>query len=269
MLIPRKSQFESAGPARAARAFGTASLVAAALAAAPTSASAGDVELVIDLGNGGALALRSDTGSTLDIHGYSIFSAGGFLADTGDETLGGLLSPLFFDVDNAGSDEVAMTTAGGGPGATTVTLPVSPADLALNLAWTGGLGGDPLADLLVEYGPADLGQPVVVQLDPADIVVLTSILNGDYNASGQVEQGDLDLVLQNWGDDVDVTGVPAGWVNDLPSGQIEQTELDGVLAELGRHRGPGFLRLDGPRTGRFWPVFRRFGPLSGPPGPVR
>ena len=31
---------------------------------------------------------------------------------------------------------------------------------------------------------------------------------GDYNNSGQVEQGDLDLVLQNWGVDTDVTGIP-------------------------------------------------------------
>ncbi len=54
-------------------------------------------------------------------------------------------------------------------------------------------------------------------------------LLGDYNNSGQVEQGDLDLVLQNWGSDTDADGVPDGWTNDLPDGVIDQGELDGVL----------------------------------------
>ncbi len=64
-------------------------------------------------------------------------------------------------------------------------------------------------------------------------------LAGDYNGSGQVEQGDLDLVLQNWG--VDATaGPPAGWVNDLPEGLIEQTELDGVLQNWGSSASPDF-----------------------------
>ncbi len=67
--------------------------------------------------------------------------------------------------------------------------------------------------------------------------VLAGIV-GDYNNSGQVEQGDLDLVLQNWGLDTDVAGVPAGWLNDLPSGQIEQTELDRVLQNWGNTASP-------------------------------
>ncbi len=63
---------------------------------------------------------------------------------------------------------------------------------------------------------------------------------GDYDNSGQVGQGDLDLVLQNWGDNTDVTGIPAGWVNDLPQGQIEQTELDGILQNWGETAAPDF-----------------------------
>ncbi len=57
---------------------------------------------------------------------------------------------------------------------------------------------------------------------------------GDYNGSGQVEQGDLDLVLLNWGLFAEVAGVPAGWVNDPPSGQIQADELDPVLLNWGR-----------------------------------
>jgi hypothetical protein len=57
----------------------------------------------------------------------------------------------------------------------------------------------------------------------------TELLLGDYNNTGQVEQGDLDLVLLNWGQ----TGVPADWLNDLPTGPIDQAELDRVLLNWG------------------------------------
>lgn len=69
--------------------------------------------------------------------------------------------------------------------------------------------------------------------------VFTALL-GDYNLSGQVEQGDLDLVLSNWGLDTDTQGVPSGWLADLPDGQIEQTELDKVLTNWGSTNAPDF-----------------------------
>jgi hypothetical protein len=58
-----------------------------------------------------------------------------------------------------------------------------------------------------------------------------ALLPGDYNASGLVEQADLDLVLTNWG--ADAAAPPDGWVQDLPSGIIDQGELDSVLAGWG------------------------------------
>ncbi len=69
-------------------------------------------------------------------------------------------------------------------------------------------------------------------------------IEGDYNNSGQVEQGDLDFVLQNWGD-TDISDV-TGWVNfvGLPGGniggQVEQTELDLVLTNWGDTTAPDF-----------------------------
>ncbi len=54
---------------------------------------------------------------------------------------------------------------------------------------------------------------------------------GDYDASGAVGQGDLDLVLLNWGDTA--PPVPAGWVNQQPSGVIGQSALDDVLLNWG------------------------------------
>ncbi len=67
---------------------------------------------------------------------------------------------------------------------------------------------------------------------------------GDYDNSGQVEQADLDIVLQNWGD-ADVSDV-TNWVNfaGLPGGgiddQVEQTELDLVLSNWGSSASPDF-----------------------------
>lgn len=58
-------------------------------------------------------------------------------------------------------------------------------------------------------------------------------LSGDYDGSGLVGGGDLALVLNNWGDDVDVTGIPMGWVNHFPSGLIGGGELAGVLGSWG------------------------------------
>ncbi len=81
------------------------------------------------------------------------------------------------------------------------------------------------------------------------IAVLTDTsLAGDYNASGQVEQGDLDLVLQNWGRDITNT-VPAGWTNDLPVGVIDQAELDGVLQNWGSAASPDLRGINVPEPG--------------------
>ncbi len=62
-------------------------------------------------------------------------------------------------------------------------------------------------------------------------------LQGDANLSGQVEQGDLDAVLQNWGS---TQGV--GWATgDLNgSGQVEQGDLDLVLQNWGSAAAPDF-----------------------------
>ncbi len=65
---------------------------------------------------------------------------------------------------------------------------------------------------------------------------------GDFNASRTVEQGDLDLVLQNWGANTDtLLGAPAGWVNPAGlDGVIDQAELDAVLQNWGVSNAPDF-----------------------------
>jgi hypothetical protein len=64
-----------------------------------------------------------------------------------------------------------------------------------------------------------------------EVSVVAASLEGDYNGNGLVDQGDLDMVLGNWG--IAAANEPAEWVNDPPSGFIDQDELDGVLGGWG------------------------------------
>jgi uncharacterized delta-60 repeat protein len=70
-----------------------------------------------------------------------------------------------------------------------------------------------------------------VIVDPGAPAIVAVFLDGDYNASGRVEQADLDLVLLNWGRDA--VPEPAGWLSGLPAGRIDQDELDAVLLNWG------------------------------------
>ncbi len=72
----------------------------------------------------------------------------------------------------------------------------------------------------------------------AYLLMPESFGTGDYDASGQVEQGDLDLVLQNWG--LTTPPTPSGWINDLPDGVVDQAELDKVLQNWGSTSAPVF-----------------------------
>ena len=70
----------------------------------------------------------------------------------------------------------------------------------------------------------------------SDNVQLTDFqpgLLGDYNGDDFVGQSDLDLVLLNWGETVPSSPVPAGWINQQPTGLIGQNTLDGVLLHWG------------------------------------
>jgi hypothetical protein len=55
---------------------------------------------------------------------------------------------------------------------------------------------------------------------------------GDYNGSGLVEQGDLDLVLTSWGRDV--ATLPTTWTHDRPAAMVDQSALDQVLINWGK-----------------------------------
>ena len=70
-------------------------------------------------------------------------------------------------------------------------------------------------------------------------------LAGDYNGSGSVEQGDLDLVLNNWG------GPRGVWSNadGFASAGVDQEELDRVLNNWGSSVAPALAGLSVPEPG--------------------
>ncbi|MEM9753964.1 MAG: polysaccharide lyase [Planctomycetota bacterium] len=76
-----------------------------------------------------------------------------------------------------------------------------------------------------------------------DILVTTGALAlapGDHNADQRVDQGDLNLVLNHWGQDT-ALGMPAGWTASTSSdGRIDQNELNDVLNNWGSSATPSF-----------------------------
>ncbi len=100
-------------------------------------------------------------------------------------------------------------------------------------------------------GPDLLWDASRLLVDGTLAVIGNNGLSGDFNFSGQVEQGDLDLVLQNWGYDAGAFGVPTAWINDLPTGLIDQEELDRVLLNWGAIAtgGGGFITVVPEPTG--------------------
>jgi arylsulfatase A-like enzyme len=62
-------------------------------------------------------------------------------------------------------------------------------------------------------------------------------LPGDFNGDLQVDQGDLDLLLVNFG--IDGTIPPSGWTTNRPGGLIGQAQLDAVLLNWGQSRFAG------------------------------
>jgi hypothetical protein len=79
---------------------------------------------------------------------------------------------------------------------------------------------------------ADRKFGMVEQMPIIDGRLMVDLPNlGDYDDSGQAAQGDLDLVLLNWGETA--PPVPDGWDNEQPDGLIGQARLDQVLLHWG------------------------------------
>lgn len=173
----------------------------------------------------GYFALR-DTAFTI-VSDYFVVEDGQYFPQFTMEVVQGTyeynLSSMIPDVgDVAGSDDVTGEAADVFGGDGTYVVENDLATLTVPIETTFGEGDD-------------------IEVTFSGMLVATAFFGegtgipGDYNSSGLVEQGDLDLVLANWGSSADPP--PANWINDLPSGFIDQEELDGVLANWGSQGG--------------------------------
>jgi sugar lactone lactonase YvrE len=88
---------------------------------------------------------------------------------------------------------------------------------------------------LETFAPNSDADPSMGYREPTGILTVTFdevVVPGDYNGDGATDQGDLDLVLLNWG--VATAELPPDWVNHLPAGEfVAQAQLDGVLLNWG------------------------------------
>ena len=165
-----------------------AAALLSALAAVPAAAQ---VDLIVDLGNNGALSLRSDTGSTVGITGYAVYSDTGLLS-SGDETLGGQFTTL---LDSGG--EVSVITPFTSSGfAADFSVPAFGNGVGLNVFWNGSAtAAAALGDLELQFGLSS--GPVFAPF--GDVIVLGSGgggLLGDYNGNNRLDGADL-FSLQN------------------------------------------------------------------------
>lgn len=162
-----------------------------------------------------------DGNFTQSAEGMTILEIGGTIPDeqydqlvvTGDAQIGGTVVLQFIDgfAPTAGQEFGSLLGVGGAADVADATF------LVQNLASGFEFDVTPMASgfMLTALNDGTFRQAV----------------EGDYNNSGLVEQGDLDLVLLNWG--ADAAPVPAGWINHLPLGTIDQNELDAVLLHWG------------------------------------
>ncbi len=99
---------------------------------------------------------------------------------------------------------------------------------------------------------AGLGFNVLYEANRVALAVVNlGVITGDYDGSGQVEQGDLDIVLQNWGT-ANFTGDESALVGGGPfDGQVDQNELDGVLQNWGSTATPDFTGSAVPEPAAF------------------
>ncbi|MEM1098951.1 MAG: PEP-CTERM sorting domain-containing protein [Planctomycetota bacterium] len=94
---------------------------------------------------------------------------------------------------------------------------------------------DPVIELDQAAADAFLGDATFQLTDFYEFAFSANLgsVDGDYNNSGAVEQGDLNLVLANWGADAAAVPLSARWANDPPTGRVDQDELNLVLNNWG------------------------------------
>ncbi|MEM8783199.1 MAG: peroxidase family protein [Planctomycetota bacterium] len=117
-------------------------------------------------------------------------------------------------------------------------------------------------DRLFFTGDDDLLDPLVTSVIDLDTLTLADVIRlntgitalqddaffaaalgglaGDFDGSGSVNQGDLNLVLNNWGVNFTDGLPPDGWIGGGLSGSVDQGELNAVLNHWGATAAPSF-----------------------------
>lgn len=89
------------------------------------------------------------------------------------------------------------------------------------------LGASNRSDLRFSLGTA--GEVYILNKHDGVVRVLTPVLDGDVNGDGEVDQEDLELVLNGWGDSASAIALPVGDANR--DGGVGVGDLDIVLAQ--------------------------------------
>ncbi len=140
-----------------------------------------------------------------------------------------------------------------------------------SLLWVGTEGNRIWGDDQLDDGTPFREDEIRVWEHPWDLESVFGFdreLVGDHDRSGRVGQRDLDLVLQNWGQDAETEGLPRHWIGLPAQGLIDQDELDAVLQNWGNSVfdfPPGPVPLPEPGAVAFvalagaslWPLRRR------------
>jgi hypothetical protein len=181
----------------------------------------------------GSTQLINNSSSAVNFNGYFLESDGGQLSTGGWNSLESIdQDGNGVPDDGIGWEEFDNTDSSYlAEGFLTDSTTLGPgASLSLGTAYNPAIAGvDVDGDLSFRLTDA-AGRTVPSSLFSTIEYVISGIA-GDYDDSGAVGQGDLNLVLQNWGDTA--PPVPAGWINEQPDGLIGQTNLNGVLQNWG------------------------------------
>ncbi|MEM8494448.1 MAG: hypothetical protein AAF916_03690 [Planctomycetota bacterium] len=118
---------------------------------------------------------------------------------------------------------------------------------------TQTLDGRSLAELDLSFDSAISGDTVVFVAtfeDGGEAIYTATLkavaaLTGDFNGSGSVEQGDLNLVLNNWGDMRTFDDGTTAFATD----NVDQEELNRVLNNWGSSSAPSFAGFTVPEPG--------------------
>jgi len=182
---------------------------------------ANNLVLSIDPANGNAV-VTNDSNTILNMDSYSLSSASGSLLSSWNSLT---------DQGETGWVEAVPTANRVSELNPTNSKTLNPgATFTLNGLWSTG-GVQDVTDFDFQFRDTTLGTVTgIVEFSGGGAI------DGDYDNSGQVGQGDLDLVLLNWGQTA--PPIPAGWINQQPNGLIGQTNLDGVLLNWGNGTPP-------------------------------